>query len=162
MAMIRSFRDLNAYQKTREETKRIFEMTRSFPAEEKFSLTDQIRRSSCAVKSMIAEAWGHRRYPAHFASKLTDAIGEANETQSWLDDSLDCRYITAARAHLDTAPGAPVSDPAGIEKRPQTRRIGDRRSAMPAESGAVSGCAPFGGKKWLATDFAFRIVSANL
>ena len=93
MSLIRSFRDLRAYQQTRVEVARGFEMTKTFPKEEKFSLTDQIRRSSRAVKSMIAEAWGHRRYPAAFVSKLTDAIGEANETQSWLDDALDCGYI---------------------------------------------------------------------
>ena len=100
MAIIRSFRDLRAYQQAREEAGRIFQATKTFPKEEKFSMTDQIRRSSRAVKSMIAEAWGHRRYPAAFASKLTDAIGEANETQSWLDDALDCEYITPAQ-HRD-------------------------------------------------------------
>ncbi|HEY5297161.1 MAG TPA: four helix bundle protein [Verrucomicrobiae bacterium] len=100
MAIIRSFRDLRAYQQTRTEARRVFEMTKTFPKEEKFSMTDQIRRSSRAVKSMIAEAWGHRRYPASFISKLTDAIGEANETQSWLDDALDCGYITSAQ-HQD-------------------------------------------------------------
>ena len=68
-------------------------MTKTFPREERFSLTDPIRRSSRSVKSMIAEAWGHRRYPVSFISKLTDAMGEANETQSWLDDALDCGYI---------------------------------------------------------------------
>lgn len=78
----------------------MFEMTKTFPKEEKFSMTDQIRRSSRAVKSMIAEAWGHRRYPAAFVSKLTNAIGEANETQSWLDDALDCGYINTAQ-HQD-------------------------------------------------------------
>jgi hypothetical protein len=100
MAIIRSFRDLRAYQQARSEAGRIFEATKIFPKEEKFSMMDQIRRSSRAVKSMIAEAWGHRRYPASFISKLTDAIGEANETQSWLDDALDCGYITPAQ-HQD-------------------------------------------------------------
>ena len=100
MAIIRSFRDLRAYQQARSEASRVFEMTKTFPKEEKFSLTDQIRRSARAVKSMIAEAWGHRRYPAAFVSKLTDAIGEANETQSWLDDALDCGYINASQ-HQD-------------------------------------------------------------
>lgn len=97
MAIIKSFRDLRAYQLARSEAGVVFGMTKAFPNEEKFSLTDQIRRSSRAVKSMIAEAWGHRRYPASFANKLTDAIGEANETQSWLDDALDCGYITPAK-----------------------------------------------------------------
>ena len=100
MAIIRSFRDLRAYQQARCEAGRVFETTKTFPKEERFSMTDQIRRSSRAVKSMIAEAWGHRRYPAAFISKLTTAIGEAHETQSWLDDALDCGYITAAQ-HQD-------------------------------------------------------------
>ncbi len=100
MTTIRSFRDLRAYQQTRVEVARVFEMTKTFPKEEKISLTDQIRRSSRAVKSMLAEAWGHRRYPAAFVSKRTAAIGEANETQSWLDDALDCGYITASH-HQD-------------------------------------------------------------
>ena len=94
MAMIRSFRDLKVYQRARSEAQRIFKLSQSFPREERFSLTDQIRRSSRAVESMIAEAWAHRRYPASFVSKLTDALGEATETQSWLDDALDCGYIT--------------------------------------------------------------------
>ncbi len=104
MAIIRSFRELRAYQQARHEINRIFERTKTFPLEERFSLTDQVRRSSPAVKSMIAEAWAHRRYPACFVSKLTDAIGEANETQSWLDDALDCGYIKAAQhQELDAA-----------------------------------------------------------
>jgi four helix bundle protein len=104
MAIIRSFRDLKVYQNARVEAQGIFKLSQSFPRDERFSLTDQIRRSSRAVKSMIAEAWGHRRYPASFVSKLTDALGAASETQSWLDDALNCAYITEAqhRAH-DTA-----------------------------------------------------------
>lgn len=94
MAIIRTFRDLKVYQSAREEAHRIFTLSKCFPRDERFSLTDQIRRSSRAVKSMIAEAWGHRRYPASFVNKLTGALGEATETQSWLDDALDCGYIT--------------------------------------------------------------------
>jgi four helix bundle protein len=97
MAIIRSFRDLKVYQQSRTQAQRIFKMTQTFPRDERYSLTDQIRRSSRAVKSMIAEAWAHRRYPASFVSKLTDALGEATETQSWLDDALDCGYITATQ-----------------------------------------------------------------
>jgi four helix bundle protein len=97
MAIIRSFRELKVYQQSREQAQRIFKLTQTFPREERYSLTDQIRRSSRAVKSMIAEAWGHRRYPASFVSKLTNAMGEATETQSWLDDALDCGYITAVQ-----------------------------------------------------------------
>ena len=91
---------MRAYQQARIEANRVFEMTKALPKEETFSPTDQIRRSSRAVKSMIAEAWGHRRYPAAFVSKLTDAISEANEPQSWLDDALDCGYVNALQ-HLD-------------------------------------------------------------
>lgn len=97
MAIIRSFRDLKVYQNARLEAAGIFKLSKSFPREERYSLTDQIRRSSRAVKSMIAEAWGHRRYPASFVSKLTGALGEATETQSWLDDALDCGYISEAQ-----------------------------------------------------------------
>jgi len=97
MAIIGSFRELKVYQCGRAEAQRIFKLSQSFPQEERFSLTDQIRRSSRAVKSMVAEAWGHRRYPASFVSKLTDALGEATETQSWLDDAMDCGYITLAQ-----------------------------------------------------------------
>jgi len=104
MAIIRSFRDLRAYREARCEANQVFKMTKTFPKEERFSLTDQIRRSSRSVKSMIAEAWGHRRYPASSVSKLTDAIGEANETQSWLDDALDCGYIMPSQHQkLDSA-----------------------------------------------------------
>lgn len=71
----------------------IYRASKTFPKEEQYSLTDQIRRSSRAVKAMIAEAWGRRRYVAVFVNKLDDALGEANETQSWLDDGLDCGYI---------------------------------------------------------------------
>jgi four helix bundle protein len=94
-ALIKSFRDLNVYQAARVETQKIYVRSRSFPAEEKFSLTDQIRRSSRAVKAMLAEAWARRRYRAVFINKIDEALGEATETQSWLDDCLDCGYISA-------------------------------------------------------------------
>lgn len=71
----------------------IFEITKTFPPEEKYSLTDQIRRSSRSVCSNIAEAWRKRKYPAHFVSKLSDSAGEADETRVWLDFSLNSRYI---------------------------------------------------------------------
>ena len=96
MAELKSFRDLNVYKKARTEVKTLFLITRSFPKDERFSLTDQVRRSSRAVKAMVAEAWAKRRYQAAFISKINDAIGEAMETQSWLDDALDCGYIDQA------------------------------------------------------------------
>jgi len=96
MAIIRSFRDLNAYKTARQEAQKIFLRTRHFPPEERYSLTDQTRRSSRAVKAMIAEAWARRRYQAVFINKIDEALGEATETQSWLDDCLDCSYISPA------------------------------------------------------------------
>lgn len=96
MAQILSFRDLDVYRCSVREGKKIFDLTKSFPPEEKYSLIDQIRRSSRAVGSMIAEAWARRRYPASFVAKLVEALGEAMETQAWLDHSVVCGYITKA------------------------------------------------------------------
>jgi four helix bundle protein len=94
MGAAKSFRDLKVYQATRETARTIFEISKSFPREEKYSLTDQIRRSSRAVKAMIAEAWARRRYKAAFVNKIDEALGEAYETQSWLDDALDAGYLS--------------------------------------------------------------------
>ena len=93
MAIIKSFRDLEVYGMAREQAKKIFVVSKSFPNEERFSLTDQIRRSSRAVNAMIAEAWARRRYPAAFINKIDEAMGEAMETQAWLDHALDCEYL---------------------------------------------------------------------
>ena len=104
MAMIKSFRDLNVYKAVRQEAKFIFERSGTFPPEERYALTDQIRRSSRAVNAMIAEAWGRRRYKAVFVNKIDEALGEANETQSLLDDCLDCSYISSAEfGRMDAA-----------------------------------------------------------
>jgi four helix bundle protein len=94
MALIKSFRDLTVYQAARIETQKIYERSKNFPPEEKYALTDQIRRSSRAVKAMLAEAWARRRYRAVFVNKIDEALGEATETQSWLDDCLDCGYLS--------------------------------------------------------------------
>lgn len=93
MAVIRGFRDLDVYKLAREQAKVVFALSKAFPMEEKFSLTDQIRRSSRAVNAMIAEAWARRRYPAAFINKIDEALGEAMETQAWLDHALDCGYL---------------------------------------------------------------------
>lgn len=90
---IRHFRDLEVYQKAFMAAMRIFEITKGFPTEEKFSLVDQIRRASRAVCSNLAEAWRKRRYVAVFKNKLTDAMQVASETQSWLEFSFACKYI---------------------------------------------------------------------
>src|SRR5436853_6390047 len=94
MASAKSFRDLKVYQAAREAAGRIFELSKSFSREEQYSLTDQIRRSSRGVKAMIAEAWARRRYKAAFVNKIDEALGEAYETQSWLDDALDGAYLS--------------------------------------------------------------------
>ena len=93
MALIRSFRDLNVYRMARAEAQKVFEASKSFPREERYSLTDQIRRSSRAVNAMVAEAWGRRLYPAAFKCKIDEALGESHETQAWLDHALDCQYL---------------------------------------------------------------------
>ena len=94
MAAARSFRELKVYQAARDAARLVFEATKKFPPEERYALTDQVRRSSRAVKAMIAEAWARRRYKAAFVNKIDEALGEAYETQSWLDDTLDSRYLS--------------------------------------------------------------------
>ena len=86
--------DLEVYQLSLELQQEIFELTKTFPAEERYSLTDQIRRSSRSIGANISEAWGKRRYPAHFLSKLSDSDGEQNETRHWLTSAFLCRYIS--------------------------------------------------------------------
>jgi four helix bundle protein len=94
MANIRSYRELRVYQNAFSASMRIFQLTKDFPPEEKFSMVDQMRRSSRSVCSNLAEAWRKRRYRAHFVSKLTDCEGEADETRVWLEFSLASGYIT--------------------------------------------------------------------
>ena len=87
------FQDLLAYKKSFELAMSIYHLSKKFPSEEKYSLTDQIRRSSRSVSVNIAEATRKRRYVNHFISKLTDSDAENSETQSWLEYSLACKYI---------------------------------------------------------------------
>jgi len=93
MERIRTHKDLKVYQLSFEAGMEVFELTKLFPKEEKYSLTDQIRRSSRSVSGNLAEAFRKRRYPKHFVSKLSDSEGEAAETQVWLDYALACKYI---------------------------------------------------------------------
>lgn len=90
---IQHFRDLDVYRKAFDAAMIIFKSTKTFPVEEKYALIDQIRRSSRSVCSNLAEAWRKRRYTAVFRNKLTDAMQEAAETQSWLEFSLACQYV---------------------------------------------------------------------
>jgi len=91
---IRSHKELEVYKLSFSGAMRIFEISKRFPKEETYSLTDQIRRSSRSVCSNQAEAFRKRRYPKSFVSKLSDSESEAAETQTWLDFAIDCKYIT--------------------------------------------------------------------
>ena len=91
--VVKNYRDLNVYQLAFNSAMRIFELSKKWPKEERYSLTDQIRRSSRSVCGNIAEAWRKRRYPAHFVSKLSDSDSEAAETEVWLDFAFHCGYL---------------------------------------------------------------------
>ncbi|MBL9156709.1 MAG: four helix bundle protein [Verrucomicrobiales bacterium] len=93
---VQSFRELEVYQLAFELQQEIFHLSKRFPKEESYALTDQIRRSSRSVGSNLAEAWRKRRYPAHFASKLTDSDGENSETQHWLLTAEACEYLDSS------------------------------------------------------------------
>ena len=95
MSHVKHFRELRVYEVARAAAGELFRISKNFPAEEKYSMTDQVRRASRAVKALVAEAWGRRRYRASFASKLVEALGEVNEVMSWLDDALDCGYVSS-------------------------------------------------------------------
>jgi len=98
MSKAGSFKDLIVYQKAYKLAIEIFEISKTFPKEETYSLTDQIRRSSRSVTSCIAESWAKRRYEKAFINKLTDSLGEEYETEGWLDYSYDCNYLI--RKHI--------------------------------------------------------------
>ena len=104
MGNIRSFRELKVWQKAMDVAMHVFALSQKFPVEERYSLTDQVRRSSRSVPANISEAWRKRRYPAAFVSKLNDAEGEAAETQTHIELALRCRYLTDDQAKaLDQA-----------------------------------------------------------
>jgi len=94
----RSFKELRVYQKAREVSRAVFKLSKAFPKEEMYSLTDQMRRAARSIGAQIAEAWGKRRYEKHFVSKLTDADAEQMETQHWVGEALDCGYVAPAEA----------------------------------------------------------------
>jgi four helix bundle protein len=90
---IKHFRDLEVYRRAFDAAMKIFQLTKKFPAEERFSLVDQMRRASRSVCANLSEAWRKRRYAAVFKNKITDSMQEASETQCWLEFSFSCRYI---------------------------------------------------------------------
>ena len=89
---------LEVYQLAMEGSREVFQLTQSFPREELYSLTDQIRRSSRSIAAQLAEAWRRRKYEAVFVNKLNEAEGEAAETQVWLQHAVECQYLPAIRA----------------------------------------------------------------
>jgi four helix bundle protein len=93
---INHFRDLIVYRRAFKAAMAIFQLTKEFPSEERYSLVDQIRRASRSVCSNLSEAWRKRRYIAVFKNKVTDSMQEASETQCWLEFSLACEYIEPA------------------------------------------------------------------
>jgi four helix bundle protein len=99
-AIVKDVTELTVYKKSYELAMKIFEITKSFPKEEKYSLIDQIRRSSRSVSMNLREVWAKRRYKAHFISKLTDCDGENSETQTSLDFAKDCKYISESQ-HIE-------------------------------------------------------------
>lgn len=117
------FEDLEVYQRALTAAEAIFLRTRSFPHEERFSLTDQLLRSSRAVGSLVAEAWARRTYRAAFAEKLNQAMAEAMETQAWLDHAMRCGYISAEEQR---------------EMKGEWNRIGGMLRRMIQESGSFS------------------------
>ena len=98
MSKIRSYKELCVYQAAMDAAMRIFELSKTFPPEERYSLTDQMRRCSRSVCTNIGEAWRKRRYPAHFVSKMSDSEGEAEETRVWIEFADRCKYITHEEA----------------------------------------------------------------
>ena len=98
MPRISTYKELDVYQMAMESAMRIFALTKTFPVEERFSMVDQIRRSSRSVCANIAEAWRKRRYRSHFISKLSDAESEAEETRVWLEFAERCGYIGKTEA----------------------------------------------------------------
>ncbi len=103
--VVKAFWELDVYKLARSLQREIFIISKSFPRDETYSLTDQGRRASRSIGANIAEAWGKRRYQAHFASKLSDAASECNETWHWIDTALECGYLSdnnAAKMKDDT------------------------------------------------------------
>ena len=114
-----SAKELDVYKMAYETSMEVFRLSCSWPAEERYSLTDQCRRSSRSVCSNLREAWAKRRYEAHFVLKLTDCDGENGETDTWVDYARDCGYITEEEheslsgkvAHIGSMLGTMINNP---------------------------------------------------
>lgn len=136
MANIRSFKELRVWQNAMDAAMRVYELSKQFPAEEKYSLTDQFRRASRSVAANIAEAWRKRRYEAAFVSKLSDAESEAAETQTWIEFALRCGFLSQATAkeldqHYEQILGQLVS----MIEHPEQWVVGAKRLRVSASPG---------------------------
>ena len=98
--VVRRHTDLEVFERAFSAAMRVFELSKAFPAVERYALTDQIRRASRSVAANLAEGWRKRRYPAAFVAKLGDAEGEAAETQVWLQFAVSCGYLAPETARL--------------------------------------------------------------
>lgn len=96
--LVRKHTELQVYQRSFAAAMSLFQISKKFPPEEKYSLTDQVRRSSRSVSANLAEGWRKRRYPAAFAAKLSECEGEAAETQTWLQFAVECGYLKSLEA----------------------------------------------------------------
>jgi four helix bundle protein len=126
MEFVTGFGDLKVYRLSRQLSWEIFQLTKTFPHEERYSLTDQIRRSSRSVGAQVAEAWARRKYEKHFVSKLTDAHGELLETTHWIEVAKDCCYLSEDQtkhlltlyAHLEKMLNAMITKSSSFCKSP--------------------------------------------
>jgi len=134
MGDIRSFKELRVWQNAINSAMVVFELTKRFPVEERYSLTDQFRRSSRSVAANISEAWRKRRYPAAFVSKLNDAEGEAAESQTWAELSLRCGYLDKGDAEdLDERYEVILGQLVRMANNPVDWTVGTRRRTKPPE-----------------------------
>ena len=132
MARISTHTDLEVYRKAFDTAMLVFEMSKRFPRDERFSLTDQIRRSSRSVCANLAEAWRKRVYRAAFIAKLVDVEAEAAETQVWLDFAAQCDYTEPQDAiDLSTAYHAIIGTLVGMRKHPETWVLGEEPNNRP-------------------------------
>jgi four helix bundle protein len=130
MSIIKHFRELAVYRTAMDSTMKVFQLSKSFPAEERYSLTDQMRRSSRSVCANLAEAWRKRRYEAAFVSKLSDAETEAAETQVWAEIALRSGYLKPdVFATLDDAYDKIIGQIVRMADNPEKWIIGGKRVA---------------------------------
>ena len=130
MSIIKHFRELDVYRTAMDSTMQVFQLSKSFPAEERYSLTDQMRRSSRSVCANLAEAWRKRRYEAAFVSKLSDAETEAAETQVWAEIAFRSGYLKPeVFAHLDDAYDKIIGQIVRMADHPEKWVIGAKRTA---------------------------------